>query len=185
MKTFYISIASNIEPEANIQLAISRLRYFARIISVSRCFVTDAIPSPDDKPGTYYPYYINCVALVESPYEAKSFKYSVLQNIERELGRVRTKNKFASRTIDLDILLCNNEIIKEEGMEIPDPDILKRWFLMQGILDIDPNATLPTTSKPLTEYLDRLKPEECPNGDQLKVNKQLRESLVSENHNSN
>jgi 2-amino-4-hydroxy-6-hydroxymethyldihydropteridine diphosphokinase len=181
MNRFYISVASNIEPEINIQAAVSRLREFARIISVSRCFVNDAIPSPDDEPGTCYPYYVNCVVLLESTYDAKNFKHSVLQHLETALGRVRTKNKFASRTIDLDILLYNDEVVSEEGIEVPDPDILDRWFLLLGILDIDPKATLPTTSKPLSEYLDCLDAEEVSKSDRLRVNSRLRACLMSEN----
>lgn len=181
MNKFYISVASNIEPESNIQAAVSRLRQFARIVSVSRCFVTDAIPSPEDEPGTYYPYYVNCVVLLESTYDAKNFKRSVLQHLESALGRIRTKNKFASRTIDLDILLYNDEVISDEGIEVPDPDILDRWFLLLGILDIDPEAALPTTSRPLSEYLGRLDAEELAKSDRLRVNSRLRACLMSEN----
>lgn len=181
MNRYYISVASNIEPERNIRLAVSRLRDFGRLISTSRCFVTEAIASPDDKPGTVYPRYINCVLLFESSYDAKNFKQSALRTVESELGRVRTKNKFAARTIDLDILLCNEDIIKDEYIEIPDPDILSRWFLIQGILDIDPNAKLPTTSKPLAEYLDcLLGPEKTRESDRVKVDKNLKDSLMPE-----
>lgn len=45
----YLSVASNIQPEANILQAMTELKQFCQLKAVSRCFVTDAIPAPDRK----------------------------------------------------------------------------------------------------------------------------------------
>ncbi|WP_024546483.1 2-amino-4-hydroxy-6-hydroxymethyldihydropteridine diphosphokinase [Picosynechococcus sp. NKBG15041c] len=152
----YLSVASNIQPEANIFKAMTELKAFCQIKAVSRCFVTDAIPAPGQPPTKDLPYYINCVALVETDYEAAAFKFEVLRSLETKLGRVRTADKYAPRPLDLDILLFNEAVIQAENLEIPDPDITKRWFLAQGILDIDPEIILPGDRQPLQGYLQPL-----------------------------
>ncbi|KZS62033.1 hypothetical protein A4G28_18535 [Mycobacterium ostraviense] len=64
-----------------------------------------------------------------------------------------TVDKYSSRTLDLDILLVNDAVIRTASVEIPDSDIKQRWFLAQGILDIDPRITLPAEFQPLRVYL--------------------------------
>jgi 2-amino-4-hydroxy-6-hydroxymethyldihydropteridine diphosphokinase len=149
----YLSVASNIQPEVNIYAAMERLQTSCNLLAISRCFVTDAIPAPGQEATKDLPYFINCVALVETAYDAKSLKFDVLRSLESELGRIRTADKYAARTIDLDILLFNDEILQEENLEIPDPDILKRWFLAQGIVDINPDLIVPNTQVALQDYL--------------------------------
>lgn len=152
----YLSVASNIQPEANIFRAIATLGDCCQLVALSRCFVTDAIPAPDQPPTKDLPYYINCVALVATDYEAESLKFEVLRPLEEKLGRVRTADKYAPRPIDLDILLFNDGVIQQDNLQIPDPDIKKRWFLAQGILDIEPDLKLPGDSQPLLHYLTPL-----------------------------
>lgn len=153
MNRVYLSVASNIQPEKNIFTAMEQLTKSCQLLALSRCFVTDAIPAADQEPTKDLPYYINCVALVETTYSAREFKFEILRSLETELGRIRTADKYAPRPIDLDILLFNDEIIAEENLAIPDADILKRWFLAQGILDINPDLVLPNTSEPLQHHL--------------------------------
>ncbi|WP_030006087.1 2-amino-4-hydroxy-6-hydroxymethyldihydropteridine diphosphokinase [Picosynechococcus sp. NKBG042902] len=152
----YLSVASNIQPEANILQAMTELKQFCQLKAISRCFVTDAIPAPGQAPTKDLPYYINCVAFVETAYEATAFKFDVLRSLETKLGRVRTADKYAPRTLDLDILLFNDAVIQAENLVIPDPDIKKRWFLTQGILDINPDLSLPDDAQPLRVYLQPL-----------------------------
>lgn len=181
MNRLYISVASNISPEQNIQNAVTRLRELTKIISISRCFITEAITGPGGELSASLPYFINCVVLLETSDEVVTFKRNVLLPLENALGRKRTSNKYDSRTIDLDILLCNDQVVNQDGVRIPDPDLLKRWFLLQGILDIDPAATLPTTSLPLSQYLESLHAASVASFScHMKVDDQLRRRLMSE-----
>ena len=145
----YLGVASNVQPEANIFAAMTALAKTCRIVALSRCLVTDAIPAPDQPPTKDLPYFINCVALVETSYEAIALKFDVLRTLEAELGRVRDGSDYQRCVIDLDILLFNDAIIQQDQIQIPDPDIKKRWFLAQGILDITPDLKLPKTNETL------------------------------------
>jgi 2-amino-4-hydroxy-6-hydroxymethyldihydropteridine diphosphokinase len=61
-----------------------------------------------------------------------------LQDIEYKLGRLRPF-KNAPRTIDLDILLYDTEIIDEPGLTIPHPRMFEREFVMKPLLEIEPD----------------------------------------------
>ncbi|ANV83189.1 2-amino-4-hydroxy-6-hydroxymethyldihydropteridine diphosphokinase [Picosynechococcus sp. PCC 7003] len=175
----YLSVASNIQPEANILRAMTELKPFCQLKAVSRCFVTDAIPAPGQPPTKDLPYYINCVVLVETEYEATSFKFDVLRSLETKLGRVRTADKYAPRTLDLDILLFNDAVIQAENVVIPDPDIKKRWFLAQGILDITPDLSLPDDVQPLQVYLQPLLDNLAATNQTFTEDQTLREKILA------
>ena len=66
-----------------------------------------------------------------------------LRNIETALGRVRSADTHAARTIDLDILLFGDMILSTEHLTIPDPDIIDREFLSVPLRELDPKLIIP------------------------------------------
>ena len=179
VNSVYLSIASNINPEANIYKATLELSQTCNIVAVSRCFVTDAIPAPDQPPTKDLPYYINCVALVETNVEAEALKFDVLRPLEAQLGRVRTTDKYAPRPMDLDILLFNEDVIQQENLAIPDKDIRKRWFLAQGIADIKPELILPDTNESLASILQPLLDDFYAKGESFREDNELRQKMLA------
>lgn len=175
----YLSVASNIEPEANIFQAMTDLTKNCQLMALSRCFVTDAIPAPDQPPTKDLPYFINCVALIETDFEAEAFKFEVLRPLEAKLGRVRTADKYAPRPMDLDILLFNDAVIDQENLTIPDPDIKKRWFLAQGILDITPDLQWPETEKNLMAIAQPLLDKFHATGQSFREDLELKEKILA------
>lgn len=179
MNRAFLSVASNIRPEENIHRAITKLMESSKILSISRCFVTKAIAGPNRSPTDDLPEFINCVALVETPYRARELKYTILRAVEQDLGRVRTEDKYAPRPIDLDILLFNDEIYAEDGLTIPDPDILRRWFLTQGLLDIEFGLILPGANAPFHTQLSGLPGLCIPADCDIEENKSLRRDICT------
>ncbi len=59
------------------------------------------------------------------------------------MGRTRTADRFAPRTIDLDIILYGQQVINEQDMVIPDPDISRRSFVAVPLLELAPDLILP------------------------------------------
>jgi 2-amino-4-hydroxy-6-hydroxymethyldihydropteridine diphosphokinase len=178
MNRLYLSVASNIQPETNIIKAIGLLKDLSRLLAVSRCFVTDAIPAANRIPSNDLPCFINCVVLVETTFSARAFKFEILRPLERNLGRIRTEDRYAPRPIDLDILSFNSEIIVEDGLAIPDPDIYRRWFLAQGILDIDSDAVLPDSPEPFSIHLASVSGESFLTNRILNENAELRRGIL-------
>jgi 7,8-dihydro-6-hydroxymethylpterin-pyrophosphokinase len=64
---------------------------------------------------------------------------------------VRTADKFAPRTIDLDIALFNYEVMDIDGRHIPDPDIQNHAYVVVPLADLAPYYVHPETGKSLKE----------------------------------
>ncbi|WP_159517748.1 2-amino-4-hydroxy-6-hydroxymethyldihydropteridine diphosphokinase [Sunxiuqinia indica] len=86
------------------------------------------------------------------------------QLIEKKLGRVRHSEQYCSRLIDLDLLFYDDQIIKNDELEIPHPRIAERRFVLQPLVEISPEFIHPTFNKTIAQLLDV-----CP--DRLIVNK--------------
>jgi len=69
-----------------------------------------------------------------------------LKSIETDHDRVRTKDKFSSRTLDLDLLLYDQQVIATETLTIPHNDILKYAFVLEPLAEIAPDQQHPVTN---------------------------------------
>jgi len=116
-----IGIGSNIDPEQNIAAALFFLRQEQELVSVSSLVKTSPIGIPDQ------PDFLNGAAKILTMMEIADFK-SYLIDIEDRLKRDRTTPKFGPRTIDLDIVIWEDEII--------DPDYYSRDFLKTAVDEI-------------------------------------------------
>jgi len=142
----HIGIGSSVDPEKNIPAALIRMwEDYEGVVSggVSSFWRTGAIGRPD-APDSY-----NCVAELWTTLGARELKFKVLRKIEAELGRVRTDDSYAPRTIDLDLLLYGDLVVDEPDLKLPDPDILERPWLAAGLLELEPELVMPDTAKPL------------------------------------
>lgn len=89
-----------------------------------------------------------------------------LQQIEEQLGRVRSGNRFASRTMDIDILFFNNEIITDKDIHIPHERLHLRNFVLIPLNELAPTFLHPVLHKTIAELL-----KECPdNSDCINLN---------------
>jgi len=139
----FVSVGSNIDPHKNIPSALLAIREYCPIVGVSDFYITDPV-GPAGQPE-----FRNGVILVEWNQSARALKFGVLRTVEARLGRKRTEDRYAPRTIDLDIALFGNQTIDERDLTIPDPDVRERPYLPIAILNIDPAAALPETGEPL------------------------------------
>lgn len=85
-------------------------------------------------------------------------------NIEHELGRIRQKNQYGSRVIDIDILFYGGRVINQERLTIPHPRIQDRKFVLVPLGEIAPGLMHPVFQKTIEQLI-----EECT--DQLAVKK--------------
>lgn len=86
-------------------------------------------------------WFLNCVIEVETSLPPLRLLHE-LERIEGELGRKRTQPK-GPRTIDLDILLYGNSVIREESLIVPHPELHKRRFVLVPLREIAPKLKLP------------------------------------------
>lgn len=78
---------------------------------------------------------------------------TTLLDIERSMGRIRTDDRNASRTMDMDILFFNNEIIKSELLEVPHPRLHLRRFVLEPLNEIASELIHPVMNKTIHELL--------------------------------
>jgi 2-amino-4-hydroxy-6-hydroxymethyldihydropteridine diphosphokinase len=91
---------------------------------------------PQDQPD-----YINAVALLDTQLEPLDL-LDVLQKLEQDHGRLR-KRHWGERTLDLDIILIDNKIIKSERLTVPHPFAQQRSFVLFPLFEISPNLIFP------------------------------------------
>ncbi|MBP8132327.1 MAG: 2-amino-4-hydroxy-6-hydroxymethyldihydropteridine diphosphokinase [Candidatus Hydrogenedentes bacterium] len=145
--TAYVAVGSNIEPETHIVAALDRLRDAVIVTGISTFYVTAPIDRPEQQD------YLNGAVAVECPTGARALKYDTLRPIEAALGRVRSADRYAARTIDLDIMLFGDLTSREPGLALPDPDLRTRPFLLAAVAELAPGYIMPDTGEPLAVLL--------------------------------
>jgi len=143
----YVAVGSNIEPEKNISAALEKLQQYVRVKATSTFYRTMPIGRPEQSA------FLNGVWLIATGKPARELKFEVLRKIETELGRVRTSDNYAARTIDLDIALYGNAVINEPDFRIPDAGIRQRPFIAVPLLELKPSLVLPDTGEKLAALL--------------------------------
>ena len=146
----FIALGSNIDSEHNMREAVRLLAERTRLIAVSPVYETAPVAKIDQ------PNFLNAAALVETDLSAAQLKAAVLQKIERTLGRVRTADKNAPRTIDLDITLFDDEVFELENRHIPDPDLLHYPHIAIPMADLAQEFSHPETGQTLLEIATQL-----------------------------
>jgi 2-amino-4-hydroxy-6-hydroxymethyldihydropteridine diphosphokinase len=98
----YLNIGSNIEPEYNLREAVRLLREHGEVKAVSNAWQSHAF-------GSDGPDFLNACVLFLTPLDVDELKEQIIHPIEAKLGRVRGPDKNAPRTIDIDIILFDDE----------------------------------------------------------------------------
>jgi 2-amino-4-hydroxy-6-hydroxymethyldihydropteridine diphosphokinase len=93
-------LGSNIQPERYLPQAVSLLGEKLRLQAVSSVWETPAV-------GSAGPNFLNAAVLASTSLDRESLKTKVLRPLEARLGRVRTEDKYAPRTIDIDPVTWN------------------------------------------------------------------------------
>ena len=122
--TAVIGLGSNINPQTNIAEAKKILGQKYTILAESQFVVTEPIGT------TTQPDFIKGAVLIKTALAQERVKKD-LKNIEISLGRRHETDKFGPRTIDLDIVVWNNQVM--------DQDFYQRDFLKQSTLELIPN----------------------------------------------
>ena len=147
-----IGLGSNIGDRArNLVYAYDRIITLRgiQLLKLSRFYET--VPAG----GPPQPMFLNAALSIRtalSPHQLlKEF-----QHIENLMGRVRTV-KLGPRNIDIDILLYGDEIINEDQLKIPHPLMHTRLFVLEPLIEIEPNIVHPLFNKTVLQLYKNLK----------------------------
>ncbi len=153
MNRAYLLLGSNIEPEQNLPAAVAHLARFGHVRAVSTVWQTAPVGQ------TNQPDFLNAAVLLETPLSARELREMAIASIENALGRVRTADKNAPRTIDIDILLFNHDVLSLGQRHIPDPEILERPFVAIPLAEIAPEYVHPEVGQTLRQIAGRFASE--------------------------
>jgi 2-amino-4-hydroxy-6-hydroxymethyldihydropteridine diphosphokinase len=138
----YIALGSNIQPEKNLPAAVKALGdAFGCLQARSSAWQTPAV-------GSDGPDFLNAVVLVESELTPGQLKFNVLRPLEEKMGRVRVADKNAPRTIDMDVLLYDDELMEEE--------LWQQAHLAVPLAEIYPGYTNNESGESLEQVAERL-----------------------------
>lgn len=138
MSIVYIALGSNLNmPIQQLKLAIQAMADLpdTEIKKVSSLYQSQPL-GPQDQPD-----YVNAVACLDTGLSPLAL-LDALQNIENEQGRIRLR-RWGERTLDLDILLYDNQIIHNERLTVPHYDMQNREFVIVPLYEISPELILP------------------------------------------
>lgn len=138
----YLSLGSNIQPEVNLVRAIELLSNYGQVERISQAWESESV-------GAEGPNYLNACVLLSTPHKQAELKEQALLPIERTLGRRRTANKFAPRTIDIDIIVFDGKSCDE-----------KYWtqaFVVVPFAEICPDFQNPLLQESILETARRLR----------------------------
>ena len=97
--------------------------------------------------------FLNQVISIDTELSAFSLLEAIVK-IEESMGRVRTHDAgYEPRTIDIDILFFNNDVLESDLLIIPHPHITKRRFVLQPLADINPDYVHPLLKKSVAALL--------------------------------
>ena len=140
----YIGLGSNIGDKLmNLKQSLTEISRFAIFEKVSSPYLSSPVGF------SAQPSFINAVCKVSTELDCWRFLHR-LNSIEEYVGRLRPF-KNAPRLIDLDILLWGNMNISQPGLIIPHPEILKRRFVLDPLIELNPSIVNPATGKLFTE----------------------------------
>ena len=121
----YLSLGSNIQPEANLIKAVELLQKHGKLEKISNAWESESV-------GAEGPNYLNACVLLVTPLQQTELKEQALLPLEMGLGRRRSADKFAPRTIDIDIVVfdgkpCDNKYWEQAFVVVPLAEIYPQY----------------------------------------------------------
>lgn len=165
MRSFgFIGLGSNVgDRRATLSRAIAELDASpgVSVTKLSAFHETEPVGGP---PGQGL--YLNAAASIETTLEPLEL-LSLLHQIEAGNGRTREVH-WGERTLDLDLLLYDDRIMKTTDLTIPHPRMAGRRFVLEPLLEVAPGAVDPVTGRTVAQMLEDLDRESCDGQERLR-----------------
>ncbi|MBC7412386.1 MAG: 2-amino-4-hydroxy-6-hydroxymethyldihydropteridine diphosphokinase [Bacteroidia bacterium] len=148
VNTVYLSLGSNMgNMQAIVHSALSAIDIDEKcnIIKTSNLYKTQPWGITEQ---AHFLNVVCCISTTYTPVQLLNF----INGIEHNFGRARTAyNKWQGRTLDIDILLFNNEVIHSTILTIPHTHLHKRNFVLVPLCEIAPNVLHPIFNKTIMQ----------------------------------
>ena len=142
MTDVYLGLGSNLEPRANLVLAVRELGRRFELVRLSPVYRNAAV-------GFAGADFLNAVACIRTD-DPPADIVAELEAIHDLAGRQREDDSFVSRTLDIDLLLYGDAVI--EDSRVPRADVLDYGFVLRPLADIAPDLVHPVTGRTIAAH---------------------------------
>jgi 2-amino-4-hydroxy-6-hydroxymethyldihydropteridine diphosphokinase len=151
MANVILSIGSNIEPRAqHLKDAVRELKKHLEVKAVSSLYESEAVGFEGDA-------FLNAAVWVVTDVSAMEV-LNILQQIENKGGRVRSSDSgYTSRTIDLDLIFYDAQIIVTSELMVPHPRFALRKFVLVPVCELIPEWIDPISQLSISDLLVQCK----------------------------
>lgn len=143
---YYLGLGSNMgDREGYLRKALDMISAIdgITVATVSSVYETEPVGGPEQRD------YCNAVAAIETVLPPRRVLETVLQ-VEKSLGRIR-ETRWGPRTIDIDVLMAGDLVVREEGLDIPHSRYRERAFVLIPFAEIAPGERDPETGVTIGE----------------------------------
>jgi 2-amino-4-hydroxy-6-hydroxymethyldihydropteridine diphosphokinase len=147
MPRVFVGIGSNIERERSVRAGVAELKAIYGEVRLSSVYESEAVGFDGDA-------FYNLVAAFDTDDSIEQV-VATLAAIEDRHGRVRTGERFAARTLDLDLLLYGDAIISNERFHVPRDEIPRYAFVLWPLAEIVPELQHPETGERYGQMWER------------------------------
>lgn len=143
MARIYISIGSNIDAETHLRQAVTALRERYGTLVLSSVYESEAVGFTGDN-------FLNMVVGLDTDENVETV-VSSLRAIEDRYGRERSGPRFSARSIDLDLLLYDDVVRHEPGLDLPRGEITRNAFVLRPLAEIAPQRMHPERGETMAQ----------------------------------
>jgi 2-amino-4-hydroxy-6-hydroxymethyldihydropteridine diphosphokinase len=141
--TVYLGLGSNLgNRQENLDTALKLLSQRMQVGKISSIYDTEAVGN------TSQPRFLNLACEVRTRLAPEGL-LALVKGVESKMGRHSRTGE--PRTIDVDILLYGDRVVKTKDLEIPHPRMTERQFVLVPLAEIAPDAVHPVTKKTIKE----------------------------------
>jgi 2-amino-4-hydroxy-6-hydroxymethyldihydropteridine diphosphokinase len=148
MAQVVVSIGSNLERERNVNDALEILGKIFGALSRSPVYESAAY-------GFDGPPFYNLVVVFQTSLDVRAARAEI-QAIEDQQGRGIGEDRSGSRSLDLDLLLYDDSIFYDEGLDVPRREILEHAYILKPLADVLPAAHHPVTGESFGDIWRRM-----------------------------
>ena len=139
----YLSAGSNIAPEHHLRMACQAVEAIYGELTLSSVYCNPTVGFKGND-------FLNMV-IGFSTHETPEQIVANFEQLHQRAGRRRQANPFCSRTLDLDLLLYDDVVMNEPGVQIPRDEILHRAFVLWPLAEIAPELKHPQQNESYAE----------------------------------
>ena len=143
MVDVFVSLGSNVEREHNLCRALGLLGRRFGTLACSSVYESEAV-------GFVGEPFLNLVTRFETDCDVYGVSRT-LKDIEAQCGRLRDGPRYSPRTLDLDLLLFGDSVIRENGLRLPRDEITIHAFVLKPLAEVAGDRVHPTVGKSFQE----------------------------------